>query len=189
MSGYPAEAESAAGAILLAAGSILILLFISYLIPVIIISWRLMAKAGKPGWMAIIPVYNMVMTARISKTPEWIGWAAGILSIAPLGTDIMSALGSTTSSLPVPAAYLVSFATFSFSVLLLILSIIILVNYIQSYRHINNHSTVAFWICALLLPLAAIFMTKDIVYKHTQALASQPGAPSTSATTPPRDLQ
>ena len=48
------------------------------LIPVLIITviviishWKLYAKAGKPGWAAIIPIYNIIVLLEIIGKPIW----------------------------------------------------------------------------------------------------------------------
>ena len=33
--------------------------------------WKVFAKAGKPGWAAIIPIYNMVVLCEIAGKPAW----------------------------------------------------------------------------------------------------------------------
>ncbi|MCK4956663.1 MAG: hypothetical protein KAS49_03440 [Candidatus Cloacimonetes bacterium] len=37
----------------------------------IIASWKLFVKAGQPGWAALIPIYNMLVTLRVAKKPWW----------------------------------------------------------------------------------------------------------------------
>ena len=53
-------------------------LFGVMLIPVIIISviviisyWKIYEKAGKPGWAAIIPIYNIIVLLEIVGKPVW----------------------------------------------------------------------------------------------------------------------
>ena len=33
--------------------------------------WKVFVKAGKPGWAAIIPIYNMVVLCEIAGKPAW----------------------------------------------------------------------------------------------------------------------
>ena len=33
--------------------------------------WRIFAKAGQPGWAAIIPIYNMVILFRVGQMNPW----------------------------------------------------------------------------------------------------------------------
>lgn len=39
--------------------------------------WKMFEKAGKPGWAAIIPVYNFIILLEIVGKPLW--WIIGIL--------------------------------------------------------------------------------------------------------------
>jgi hypothetical protein len=33
--------------------------------------WKTFSKAGQPGWAAIVPIYNLVVMARIAAVPMW----------------------------------------------------------------------------------------------------------------------
>lgn len=33
--------------------------------------WKMFVKAGKPGWAAIIPIYNMLVLLEIAGKPAW----------------------------------------------------------------------------------------------------------------------
>ena len=37
----------------------------------IIVLWRIFVKAGKPGWAAIIPIYNLIVFCQIVGKPAW----------------------------------------------------------------------------------------------------------------------
>lgn len=37
----------------------------------IVSMWKLFTKAGKPGWAAIIPIYNILVMIEIAKKPWW----------------------------------------------------------------------------------------------------------------------
>jgi hypothetical protein len=50
-------------------GSSIISLAISVLI--IVALWKVYEKAGKPGWAAIIPIYNIWVLLEIIKKPWW----------------------------------------------------------------------------------------------------------------------
>jgi hypothetical protein len=55
-----------------AAGSTSSSLF-SLVIAVVVVAslWKVFAKAGEPGWAAIVPVYNLVVVLRIAQKPIW----------------------------------------------------------------------------------------------------------------------
>jgi hypothetical protein len=75
-------------------GAIIALLFlaIELVIVVAIIAgvWKVFVKAGKPGWAAIIPIYNLIVLLQIAGKPLW--WI--ILFIIPLVNLIMAILVS-----------------------------------------------------------------------------------------------
>ncbi len=57
----------------------------------IICWWKVFAKAGKPGWAAIVPIYNLVVLIQVAKKPTWwILWFflpsifAMMIEVAPL---------------------------------------------------------------------------------------------------------
>lgn len=37
----------------------------------IVAMWKLFKKAGKPGWAAIIPIYNIIVMLEIAGMPGW----------------------------------------------------------------------------------------------------------------------
>jgi hypothetical protein len=41
---------------------------------IIICRWKIYSKAGKPGWAAIIPIYNFIILLEIVGKPAW--WVA-----------------------------------------------------------------------------------------------------------------
>ena len=49
--------------------------------------WKVFTKAGKPGWAALIPIYNVVVLCEIAGKPQW--WA--LLYFIPL-VDIVVAV-------------------------------------------------------------------------------------------------
>lgn len=55
-----------------------------FLVPVLILAvlsiiamWKIFTKAGKPGWAAIVPIYNLVVLLQVATMPLW--WLAIIL--------------------------------------------------------------------------------------------------------------
>ena len=60
------------GTIMMIYGVILILMIVSL--------WKIFTKAGKPGWAAIVPIYNLIVWLEIVGKPVW--WI--ILLLIPL---------------------------------------------------------------------------------------------------------
>ena len=50
------------------------------------VGWKVFEKAGKPGWAAIIPIYNMVVFLEIVGKPVW--WI--VLMFIPIVSLIIS---------------------------------------------------------------------------------------------------
>lgn len=50
--------------------------------------WKVFAKAGKPGWAAIIPIYNIIVLLEIAGKPLW--WI--LLFLIPIVNLIMAIL-------------------------------------------------------------------------------------------------
>ena len=61
---------------------------ISLAIALLIIAgmWKIFVKAGKPGWAAIIPIYNIIVLLEIAGKPAW--WL--ILFIIPVVNFIIA---------------------------------------------------------------------------------------------------
>ena len=68
--------------------------------------WRIFEKAGKPGWAAIIPIYNVIVLLEIVGRPWWwlilfliplVGFVVAFLVVLDLsrsfGHDLAFALG------------------------------------------------------------------------------------------------
>jgi len=66
------------------------LIAVVLLVVVIAAAWKLFTKAGKPGWAAIIPIYNIVVLLQICGKPVW--WI--ILLLIPFVNFIIGLLVS-----------------------------------------------------------------------------------------------
>jgi hypothetical protein len=52
-------------------GSIIILVYIVFIIFLLASMWKIFEKAGKPGWAAIVPIYNLIVLLEIVGKPSW----------------------------------------------------------------------------------------------------------------------
>ncbi|QDV81451.1 DUF5684 domain-containing protein [Stieleria sp.] len=70
----------------------LLILVIQLVIIVVIVAglWKTFEKAGKPGWGAIIPIYNVVLLLQIAGRPIW--WI--LLLLIPLVNFIIAIIVS-----------------------------------------------------------------------------------------------
>ena len=54
-----------------ALASTIVILALAFWIVQIVSYWKVFAKAGRPGWLAIIPIVNLVVLAKIGKYSGW----------------------------------------------------------------------------------------------------------------------
>lgn len=47
------------------------LLYLAVVVVVIAGGWKVFAKAGKPGWAVIVPIYNLIVILEITGRPIW----------------------------------------------------------------------------------------------------------------------
>ena len=63
----------------------IIIIALALVVVMIASMWKVFTKAGKPGWAAIVPIYNVIVLVQVGQKPGW--WAAilllaGIIPIA-----------------------------------------------------------------------------------------------------------
>ena len=83
----PAGMEEAAAAAA-AVGIVMVIIVIVLVLTMVISMWVLFQKAGKPGWAAIIPIYNLVVMLEIIGRPIW--WI--VMMFIPLVSIVFSIL-------------------------------------------------------------------------------------------------
>ena len=47
------------------------MVYLGIIIVLIASIWKVFVKAGKPGWAAIIPIYNLIVMLEIAGKPVW----------------------------------------------------------------------------------------------------------------------
>ncbi|MFZ5554647.1 MAG: DUF5684 domain-containing protein [Bacteroidota bacterium] len=62
-----------------------VILYIALIVFIIASIWKVFVKAGKPGWAAIVPIYNYIVMLEIVKKPIW--WI--VLLLIPFVNIIM----------------------------------------------------------------------------------------------------
>jgi len=63
--------EGGGGAGAAAVGAIFMIIWLAVVVFVIAGMWLTFTKAGKPGWGAIVPIYNMILLLEIAGKPIW----------------------------------------------------------------------------------------------------------------------
>jgi hypothetical protein len=80
----------------------LVLLYIAIILVYVIAMWRIFTKAKKPGWAALIPIYNAYVQLKIINRPGWwillyfIPFVNLVVSIV-VAVDLAKAFGKSTA--------------------------------------------------------------------------------------------
>lgn len=76
------------------------LIYLAIVVLVIIGFWKVFVKAGKPGWAAIVPIYNLIILLEIAGKPIW--WIvlffipiANLVAAILIGIAVAEAFGKT----------------------------------------------------------------------------------------------
>lgn len=67
---------------------IFIIIYLAVIAFMIATMWTIFLKAGKPGWAAIIPIYNMLVLLEIAGKPWW--WL--LLMLIPVVNIVIAVL-------------------------------------------------------------------------------------------------
>ena len=77
----------------------------------VVAMWKLFTKAGKPGWAAIIPIYNIIVMLQIAGKPEWwiilmlipfVNIIAGIMVVVALAESFGKGAGYAVGMILLP---------------------------------------------------------------------------------------
>lgn len=52
-------------------GIVGVIIYLGIIVLMIAAMWKIFVKAGKPGWAAIIPIYNIIVLLEIVGKPVW----------------------------------------------------------------------------------------------------------------------
>lgn len=72
-------AGAAAGILGAGCGCVGTIIWLGVVLITIIGLWKMFVKAGKPGWAAIVPIYNIIVICEITGRPVW--WV--VLTLIP----------------------------------------------------------------------------------------------------------
>jgi hypothetical protein len=91
-------------------GGFFVLLYIAIIVLAIVSMWKVFTKAGKPGWAAIVPLYNYWVLAEVAGRPGWfglvavlicavpfLGWIAALIMLLFISMDIAVKFGKSTT--------------------------------------------------------------------------------------------
>lgn len=69
-------------------GAGMMIVWLALVVLMIASLWRIFTKAGKPGWAAIVPIYNAVVLLQVAGKPVW--WI--ILFFIPIANIVVGIL-------------------------------------------------------------------------------------------------
>lgn len=104
-------ADAAVATGLLAGAGIFMLVWLAIVVFFIAVMWKIFAKAGQPGWAAIVPIYNTIVFLQIAGKPWWwlflfcipvVGLIFAILATASLSTNFGKGGGFTAGLILLP---------------------------------------------------------------------------------------
>lgn len=67
----PDTSAEAGGLVAAIIGGVGGLVGLAFAVVIIVGMWKVFEKAGKPGWAAIVPIYNLVVLLEIVRKPLW----------------------------------------------------------------------------------------------------------------------
>lgn len=70
-SNYDSGATTALASIFAAFSIIFFIMLIIVVVLFVVSRWKIFTKAGKPGWAAIIPIYNSIIHMEVIGRPGW----------------------------------------------------------------------------------------------------------------------
>lgn len=82
--------EAAGAAVGIIFASCFVIVYLVVIVAFIAGQWKAFAKAGKPGWAALVPVYNLIVITEIAGKPTW--WV--ILYFVPFANLVVAILTS-----------------------------------------------------------------------------------------------
>ena len=93
--------EQAGGMIAALMGGVFFFIWLAVVGVMIASIWKVFTKAGKPGWAAIVPIYNLVVLLEIVGRPIW--WivlfclpCVNIFAMVMLALDLAKSFGKST---------------------------------------------------------------------------------------------
>jgi hypothetical protein len=89
--------------------------FAAYMLVILVIAafmivcmWKIFVKAGKPGWAALVPIYNIIVLLEIVGRPTWwvllyflsvipvVGWIGSLIVSVIVMIDLAKSFGKDT---------------------------------------------------------------------------------------------
>ena len=104
------QAVVAAGAV----GGLVLIIELAFVVLIIAALWRVFAKAGRPGWAALIPIYNAYVMLQIAGKPGWwlllfliplVNIVVAIITVAALAAKFSKGVGFVIGLILLPIIF------------------------------------------------------------------------------------
>jgi len=89
--------------------------YLAICVVMIVAVWKIFTKAGKPGWAAIVPIYNIIVWLQVVNRPIWwiillivpiVGFIVAIILTNDLAKAFGKGVGWTIGLLLLPMVFL-----------------------------------------------------------------------------------
>ena len=106
--GTDSSTSGAANGLSGVAVAVIALLVLAFVVLMIAALWKVFVKAGKPGWAAIVPIYNSWVLAEVAGKPGWwglypllgiipfVGWIGSLVVSIMIAVYVAHNFGRTT---------------------------------------------------------------------------------------------
>jgi hypothetical protein len=90
------------------------LVWLAVALLMLVAAWKIFAKAGEPGWAAIVPIYNLVVMLKIVGKPLWwlilflipfVNFVAAILVTVALAEKFGKGIGFAVGLIVLPFVF------------------------------------------------------------------------------------
>ena len=93
--------DDGAGLCACGGGALFFLIYFAVIVIILMGYWKMFIKAGKPGWAAIVPIYNVITLCEIVGRPAW--WVilffiplANMYALIMISIDLAKSFGKDT---------------------------------------------------------------------------------------------
>ena len=150
--------STAIGALFATMGVMMFFLF-AILIIELIAAWKMFTKAGRPGWAAIIPFYNVWVWGKLAFKDNW--KTIGLL-VSMICYSVFSALASSEMASADGGVGAMSLLMSLFALVFLVFDILLMISTAKAFGKGTGFAVGLIFLSCIFLPILAF--SKDIRY-------------------------
>lgn len=96
------------------AALVIVAVYLAIIVLIIAGYWKVFSKAGKPGWAAIIPIYNLIVLLEVAGTPIWwivlflipiVNFVVLIITVVGVAKNFVCGIGMTLGLIFLPMIF------------------------------------------------------------------------------------